>query len=67
MRNRVIAALLAASLGWGFAAVGTRAAFGLGASTLTVLTTRTLIALAVLVVWTLVAGKRPDSAAWRDG
>lgn len=67
MRNRVIAALLTASLGWGFASVGTRAAFGLGATTLTVLTTRTLIALVVLVVWVVVAGRRPTLAAWQHG
>ena len=67
MRNRVIAALLAASLGWGFASVGTRAAFGLGATTLTVLTTRTLIALGVLVVWVAIAGRWPTAEAWKHG
>ena len=67
MRNRVIAALLTASLGWGFAAVGTRAAFGLGATTLTVLTTRTLIALGVLVAWVILAGRWPSRAAWQHG
>ncbi|MDJ0791161.1 MAG: DMT family transporter [Acidimicrobiia bacterium] len=67
MRNRVVLAVLAASLGWGLAGVGTRAAFELGASTVTVLTIRTAVATAALTGWAAMNRVRPSPLAWRHG
>jgi drug/metabolite transporter (DMT)-like permease len=67
MQSRVLSALLAASLGWGMAGVGTRFVFAEGVTTFTVIVVRVLTATAaVLVVW---LGKREGIArsAWRDG
>jgi drug/metabolite transporter (DMT)-like permease len=67
MSSRVLAALLAASIGWGLAGVGTRAAFGAGATTLTVAVARTSIATAAIVGYALIARVRIDATAWRHG
>jgi drug/metabolite transporter (DMT)-like permease len=67
MQSRVLTALLAASLGWGMAGVGTRFVFAEGVTTFTVIVIRILTATAVvLLIW---LGKRGDvtRAAWRDG
>lgn len=67
MRSRVISAVLAASLGWGLAGVGTRAAYDLGATTLTVLTIRTVVATAALLAYAALTRVRPSGEAWRHG
>ena len=67
MRHKVILAILAASTGWGLAGVGTRAAYGLGATTLTVLVVRTLIASAALLIFALGTRSMPSALAWRHG
>ena len=67
MRNRVLFAVLAASLGWGLAGVGTRAAYDLGATTLTVLAIRTSVATAALVVYATATRVVPSGTAWRHG
>jgi len=67
MRNRIILAILAASTGWGLAGVGTRAAYGLGATTLTVLVVRTLIATAALSIFVLGTRSMPSAKAWQHG
>lgn len=67
MRNKVILAILAASTGWGLAGVGTRAAYGLGATTLTVLVVRTLIASLALLVYVLGSRSPPSREAWKHG
>ena len=67
MRNKVIAAVLGASLGWGLAGVGTRAAYELGANTVSVLAIRTAVAGAALVVWAVASKARPSGLAWRHG
>lgn len=67
MRNRVIIAVLAAALGWGLAGVGTRAAYELGANTVTVLAIRTIVASVALVVWMAVSRIWPSGMAWRHG
>lgn len=67
MRNRVVLAVLAASLGWGLAGVGTRAAFELGANTVTVLTLRTGVATIALLAWAAISKARPSALAWRHG
>jgi drug/metabolite transporter (DMT)-like permease len=67
MRNRVILAVLAASAGWGLAGVGTRAAYGAGLSTLTVLSIRTLVAsIALSLFWVFVMPKHTPFA-WKHG
>ncbi|MEN8234582.1 MAG: DMT family transporter [Actinomycetota bacterium] len=67
MQSKVLAALLAASLGWGFAGVGTRFLFAEGATTFTVVVGR--ISVATVVV--LIIGRRElpniTASAWRDG
>lgn len=67
MSSRVLAALLAASVGWGLAGVGTRAAFGAGATTLTVAVARTLVAATAIVGYALVVRVPIDRTAWRHG
>lgn len=67
MQSRVLTALLAASLGWGMAGVGTRFVFAQDVTTFTVIVVRILTAtVAVFFVW---VGKRDGitRAAWRDG
>lgn len=67
MRSRVATAVLAASLGWGLAGVGTRAAYDLGATTLTVLAVRTIVATIALLTFAAATGVRPSGEAWRHG
>ncbi len=67
MHTRVLTALLAASLGWGMAGVGTRFVFAEGVTTFTVIVVRILTATAaVLLVW-LGKGGGITRSAWRDG
>jgi len=67
MQSRVLTALLAASLGWGMAGVGTRFVFTEGVTTFTVIVVRILTAtVAVLFVWLRKRGGIARSA-WRDG
>lgn len=67
MRNRIILAILAASTGWGLAGVGTRAAYGMGATTLTILVIRTTIAALALLIYILAVRTAPSALAWRHG
>ncbi len=67
MRNRIILAILAASTGWGLAGVGTRAAYGMGATTLTVLVVRTVIAAGALLIYVAAIRSMPSALAWRHG
>ena len=67
MHTRVLAALIAASLGWGMAGVGTRYLFGEGVTTFTVVVVRTLTATAAVIVVGLSSGTQVDRTAWRDG
>ncbi len=67
MRNKVILAVLAASAGWGLAGVGTRAAYGLGSTTVTLLSIRTGIATVALAVALIVMRVRPTKLAWTHG
>ena len=67
MQSKVLTALLAASLGWGMAGVGTRYVFGQGVTTFTVIVIRILTAaVAVLLVW-MSKGGGISRSAWRDG
>jgi drug/metabolite transporter (DMT)-like permease len=64
MQARVLTALIAASLGWGMAGVGTRYLFGEGVTTFTVVVVRTLTAtVAVSVVGLTWDTGRPDRVA----
>ena len=67
MRNKVILAVLAASAGWGLAGVGTRAAYGLGATTVTLLAIRTGVATLALVAAVIALRIRPTRLAWTHG
>lgn len=67
MRNRVIAAVLAASAGWGLAGVGTRATYGAGATTLTVLSIRSIVASVTLTGYVVATKNWPSQLAWRHG
>jgi drug/metabolite transporter (DMT)-like permease len=66
-RSGVVPAVLAASIGWGLAGVGTRAAYDMGANTLTVLTIRTVVAVVALLGYVAVARVIPTRTAWRHG
>jgi drug/metabolite transporter (DMT)-like permease len=67
MRNKVVPAVLGAALGWGLAGVGTRAAYELGATTITVLTARTVFATAALALFVAATRRWPTGPAWKDG
>ncbi len=67
MQSRVLTALLAASLGWGMAGVGTRFVFSEGVTTFTVIVVRILTATAAAVVIWLGKGDGISRSAWRDG
>ncbi len=67
MRNRVILAVLGASGAWGLAGVGVRAAYGEGATTLPLLTFRSMTAVAALILVTITWRTQPPRQAWVDG
>jgi len=67
MRNKIVLAVLAASAGWGLAGVGTRAAYGLGSTTVTLLSIRTAVATLALAVAVIVMRIRPTKLAWTHG
>lgn len=66
-RSRVVPAVLVASIGWGLAGVGTRAAYDLGATTLSVLTIRTVVAVVALLGYVAVVRVVPTRTAWWHG
>ncbi len=67
MQTRANAAILLASIGWGFAAVGTRFLFLGGATTFTVVSGRTVFAAAAVAVFALLIRRKAGVAAWRRG
>ena len=67
MHSRSVAALGAASLGWGLAGVGVRALFIAGTSTFTVVVFRILFATTAVVVYGFVLRTSIDGEAWRRG
>ncbi len=67
MHARITAALVAASVGWGLAGVGTRYLFGEGLTTFTVIVVRVLAATVAVLVVGVAQGARVDRLAWRDG
>lgn len=67
MSPRVLGALAAASLGWGLAAIGVRAAFEAGATTFTVVGVRLGVAALAVVIFALVRGRRLSREVWLHG
>jgi drug/metabolite transporter (DMT)-like permease len=67
MHAKVLTALVAASVGWGMAGVGTRFVFSEGVSTFTVVVVRTSVA--TMAVLLIALGHKDGIArgAWRDG
>ena len=67
MRPRVIAALGAASLGWGLAGVGVRAVYQEGATTFTVVVVRTTVATLAVILFGIMSRRIPNRTAWLHG
>ena len=67
MHPRALTAVLLASVGWGFAAVGVRYAFAEGVSTFTVIDVRLGVGMVAMVLYGLYRGARPSRLAWRRG
>src|SRR5680860_584796 len=67
MRAKILTALIAASVGWGMAGVGTRFVFSEGVSTFTVVTVRTGTAAVAVVLIALSQRDGISRGAWRDG
>ncbi len=67
MSPRVLGALAAASLGWGFAAIGVRTAFEAGITTFTVIGVRLGVAALAVVVFALVRRRRLSAEVWLHG
>lgn len=67
MRRRAFWAIAASSLGWGMAAVGTRALFIHGTTTFTVIVGRTAIAAAAVGVFLMTVRRPIDATSWRRG
>lgn len=67
MQARAGVAIVLASLGWGFAAVGTRHLFLGGASTFTVVAGRTGFAALAVVSFALLIRRSPGVVAWKRG
>ena len=67
MHTRVLAVLLASSIGWGLAGVGVRAAFMEGASTETVVVGRVAVATLAVAAFVVAARRRPTRKAWLHG
>ncbi|NND01729.1 MAG: DMT family transporter [Acidimicrobiia bacterium] len=67
MSPRVLGALAAASLGWGFAAIGVRTAFEAGVTTFTIIGVRLGVAALAVVVFSLVRSRRLTRELWLHG
>lgn|GEM_PF-1935050 len=64
---KILTALVAASIGWGMAGVGTRFVFSEDVSTFTVIVTRTVTATVAVLVIALAQKDGISRGAWRDG
>ena len=67
MHPRALSAVLLASLGWGFAAIGVRYAFEEGATTFTVIDVRLVVGMLAIVVYGYARGFRPNRTIWLRG
>lgn len=67
MHPKALTAVVLASLGWGFAAIGVRYAFDEGVTTFTVIDVRLVVGMLAMVAYGYFAGSRPDREVWRRG
>lgn len=67
MHPRALTAVLLASLGWGFAAIGVRYAFEEGATTFTVIDVRLVVGMIAMVAYGYAVGSRPSRIVWLRG
>jgi len=67
MSARVLGALGASALGWGFASVGVRVAFEAGVTTFTVIGVRLGVATLAVVIFAVVTQRRMSRTAWLHG
>lgn len=67
MQPRVLLAIFGAASGWGLAGVGTRILFGWGATTFTVIATRTAVATVAIAAFALLSGRKISREAWTHG
>lgn len=67
MHPKALSAVLLASLGWGFAAIGVRYAFEEGATTFTVIDVRLVVGMLAIVVYGYARGFRPGPQIWLRG
>lgn len=67
MHGRANIAIVLASLGWGFAAVGTRFLFLGGATTFSVIAGRTVVATLIVATFAVAIRRKPSSTAWKRG
>lgn len=67
MHPKALTAVLFASLGWAFAAIGVRYAFEEGVSTFTVIDVRLVVGMLAVVIYGYARGFRPDRRIWLRG
>ena len=67
MHPRALTAVVLASLGWGFAAIGVRYAFDEGVTTFTVIDVRLVVGMIAMTGWGILAGARPSRLVWLRG
>ena len=67
MSGRVLGALAASAFGWGFAAVGVRAAFEADVSTFTIIGVRLGVATLAVVVFAILTQQKVSREAWIHG
>lgn len=67
MHPRALTAVVLASVGWGFAAIGVRYAFDEGVTTFTVIDVRLVVGMIAMVGYGYLSGSRPDRQVWLRG
>ncbi len=67
MHPKALVAVLLASFGWGFAAIGVRYAFDEGVTTFTVIDVRLFVGMIAMVGYGYLAGSRPNRQVWIRG
>lgn len=67
MHPRALTAVVLASLGWGFAAIGVRYAFEEGVTTFTVIDVRLVVGMIAMTAWGVLRGARPSRVVWVRG
>lgn len=67
MHPKALVAVLLASLGWGFAAIGVRYAFDEGVTTFTVIDVRLAVGMLAVAAYGYLTGSRPNRQVWLRG